>query len=118
MVKVSARGLKNSPYYVTVVSTYPPDKCGVASYTFGLIGGMHDFVNLRVVANKLGGSFLNDLNVDRCWKKGSIFFPLSIFFGCLKSGSQLIHLQHHYVLYGGSLDFPRVSFSLNRFEGN
>lgn len=100
---------------VSLVSTYPPDRCGVAYYTLGLVKGMRGLVDLHIVANKTNGIVSNDAAVVKCWKKDSVFYPLSILIECVKTAGRLIHLQHHYTLYGGALpalEFPLILIGL------
>lgn len=112
MVGASAIMTKRyNSYRVSLVSTYPPEKCGVAYYTLRLARSTRNLVDLCVIANKTDNLVYNDRMVIKCWKKGSVFFPLSILLACIKSAGNVFHLQHHYALYGGALsalEFPLV----------
>lgn len=103
------------PNRVTIVSTFPPEKCGVAYYTFGLSGGLSSVVDLLIIANETENSIPSNSLVHQCWRKGSLFYPVSIFLGCMKFAGNLIHVQHHYVLYGGAVsavEFPLLLLAL------
>jgi glycosyltransferase involved in cell wall biosynthesis len=115
MVALPSKGVKSRSLRVSMVSTYPPDRCGVAYYSMGLVSGIRCMVSLNVIANKIAGSTSKDKTVVRCWRKGSIFYPLSVLSQCIRSRGQIVHIHHHYVLYGGPLttiEFPLILLGL------
>jgi len=115
VVENLTENLRHSHPKISLVSTYPPERGGVAYYTFGLVAGIRNLVNLQIVANKTNEIGFNDIAVVRCWRRNSVFYPLSIFIQCIRFNGDLIHLQHHYLSYGGNLsalEFPLILLGL------
>ena len=99
---------------VCAVTTWPPHHDGVALYSAELYNEAANLVDVEVVANgspqqdKHGRSKTKEGNVVGYWRRG-ILYPLRVFHSVFKTGCNVVHLQHGWLLYGGqvsSLLFP------------
>lgn len=89
---------------VVMVSTYPPNPGGVARYTQFLISHLRQQgIQVLVLTKKTDGKIesRNDFLME-CWD-GKIYFPFQIFRWIRKLKPDLVHVQHEYTLYGGTL---------------
>jgi len=84
-----------------IVSSFPPTKCGVASYTARLTEELSKSVDLIVVADVPQDGGLNDPPyVLRVWRRNSLFYPFTIFWHVIRRRVDVVHIQHEYLLYG------------------
>ncbi|PVX26112.1 MAG: hypothetical protein CW691_02415 [Candidatus Bathyarchaeum sp.] len=99
---------------VCAVTTLPPHRDGVALYSAELYPQISKLANVQIVANiskqqKLAKSCKEkNAPVLSCWKRG-LLYPFQVFRSTLKTRCHIIHLQHGWLLYGGtvsSLLFP------------
>lgn len=86
-------GTKNqNTQSVLIVSTYPPDRDGIAYYTQRLVKSFEDEkITINLAKN----------NQD--WKRNSIIFGLSIVKKAIKSLSAIVHIQFSYFMFGNEL---------------
>jgi glycosyltransferase involved in cell wall biosynthesis len=72
-----------------MVSTYPPDRDGIASYTARLENALkNEHIGIRVAAN------------GRDWKRGSPSYIFSIMRKAVKSRTHIVHIQLSYFTFG------------------
>ena len=87
-----------------MVSTYPPNRDGIASYTFRLENALRkENVKIRIAAS------------GRDWKKNSITYIFSIFRLAITSKTKVVHFQLSYFTFGNEYYtglFPFLSLSL------
>ena len=92
------------------MTTWPPHRDGVALYSAELYRHIAELVDLKVIANipekRHQDNKVNERNVTRCWKRGSLTYPFSIYHSTLKEKSDIIHLQHGWLLYGDIISSP------------
>lgn len=95
---------------ICVVTTWPPYPEGIALYSYYLYNHMSRVARVDIIANtnssrsSFGDLRLNDHNrmrIIRCWRRGSLFYPLKIFRQILRLKPDIIHVQHGWLLYGG-----------------
>ena len=104
-----------------IVSPYPPDKCGIALYTFKLANALSKLVNIIVIANKENEmnaetSLSSKVKILRCWRRNTFSYPFKIFKAILKEKPDIIHIQHEFLAYGVrkySAIFPILLFLIN-----
>ena len=94
---------KRSPKKCCLISSYPPDRCGIALYTSKLAAELVRRVNTVVIAdkNKLSGTSIeNGIKIVRCWRRNNPLYVLQIMRGVLQEKPDIIHVQHEFLLYG------------------
>jgi glycosyltransferase involved in cell wall biosynthesis len=93
---------------VLMVSTFPPDKDGIASYTFRLENALRkENISVKIAAN------------GRDWKRNSLTYIFSIIRKSLKSTTNIVHFQLSYFLFGNEYYtsfFPLLSLSLKLLD--
>jgi len=86
---------------VCAVTTWPPHMDGIAQYSRELYTPMKDFIDIKIIANKLKTTNKSDEPyVERCWWRNDILYPFKIFHSILKEKPDLVHIQHGWLLYG------------------
>jgi len=86
---------------VGFVSSFPPTKCGVASYSARLVRELGKRADLVVIADVSQDEGLNDPPyVLRVWRRNSLFYPFTIFWHVIRQRVDVVHIQHEYLLYG------------------
>lgn len=91
---------------VCAVTTWPPHRDGVALYSSDLYSHLEELACVKVLANipdepdVYTRHKVEDKRVSRCWKRGSISYPLRIFRSALHERPNLVHLHHGWLLYG------------------
>jgi glycosyltransferase involved in cell wall biosynthesis len=86
-----------------MVSSYPPDRCGVAIYTKKLAYSLSRHLNICIIANKDDSEdfIINrKMKVMRSWKRNTLFYFFEIWKTVLKENPDIIHIQYEYLLYG------------------
>lgn len=79
----------NNKLSISMVSTFPPDKDGIASYTARLENALKsENISVRVFAN------------GREWKRNSLSYVLSIVQKIAASKNSLVHFQLSYFMFG------------------
>jgi len=103
---------------VCAITTWPPHRDGVALYSAELYTKIAELIDVKVIANvpeKLY-AYRNHCEkekiVARCWKRGSVTYPLRIFYWASKETPDIIHLQHGWLLYGNFIFSPLILISL------
>lgn len=94
----------NEKLSISMVSTFPPDKDGIASYTARLENALKsENISVRVFAN------------GREWKRNSFSYIISIVQKIAASKNSLVHFQLSYFMFGNEYYtglFPLVEVSL------
>lgn len=94
------------------VTTFPPEHCGIGEVTHDLVEARASDRATLILANQVQQSVDKEANVFRVWRKGDVRYPVQLLIAIKKlSGDRpaLIHVQHHFFLYGGLLtvfEFP------------
>ncbi len=100
-----------------IVSPFPPDRCGIALYTYRLVNKLEGFCEVAVMANEAGnGSAGIGLSragprVIRCWRRDTLSYPIRIFKAVLRERPDVIHIQHEFLVFGSrkhSVIFPAL----------
>lgn len=89
---------------VVIVSTYPPEHCGVGRDAFQLVQSLRALRETRVVANRTGDPPLPDPLVFRGWQKGDWRYPFRVVSAVRDAQPDrraVVHVMHHFFLYGG-----------------
>jgi glycosyltransferase involved in cell wall biosynthesis len=93
---------------ICAVTTWPPHPDGISFYSAQLYEQISKKVEVKVLANVISSPASNGKDSDmrsrcmivRCWKRGSVTYPLKIFSRVLLEQPSIIHLQHGWLLYG------------------
>lgn len=94
---------------VVIVSTYPPEHCGVGRDAFQVVQPLRELRPVRVVANLADGTSLPDPSVEMVWRKNDPFYPWRIVNAVRRAAPDrrsIVHVFHHFFLYGGPLTVP------------
>ena len=95
---------------ICMVSTLPPEGGGVSTYTKNLLESF-DLTNLKITVisrkNKSRPTKVDDfpnkrINVFPCWTPGFLY-PFQIFKALCRFKPKLVHVQHEYFIFGGTL---------------
>lgn len=109
---------------VGMISTHPLSEGGVANYTKNLVQCLTRHASDVVLFSNSPGNKvlanskefdLSKLDICVCWKRG-LFYPFQIFRKVVKNDVDVIHVQHEFFLFGGSLSaglFPLLLLMLN-----
>jgi glycosyltransferase involved in cell wall biosynthesis len=93
-----------SKFSILMVSTYPPNRDGIASYTFRLENALRkENVTIKIAAS------------GRDWKKNSLTYIFSIMRLAITSRTNIVHFQLSYFTFGNEYYtglFPFLSVSL------
>ncbi|MEM2699372.1 MAG: glycosyltransferase [Candidatus Bathyarchaeia archaeon] len=108
---------------ICAVTTWPPHLDGISLYSTQLYGHISRRTEVRVLANITNSAETiyegKDCKVVRCWRRGSITYPLRIFSRILMERPDVIHLQHGWFLYGDKffpLLFPLLLLLLRSYR--
>lgn len=104
---------------VCVVSSYPPEKNGIASYTEKIVEGLRkrhcDWV-FRVLAIDVKGlpreHNTGNLTVERVWHRAKRLYFLGLIKALREFTPDVVHVQHAFALFGEHLGFNLVPFLL------
>jgi len=94
---------------VIVVSTYPPEHCGVGRDAFQLVRSLNKLRDVRVLANVVNGAPLEEGGVSRVWRKHDLAYPFKIVSRIRRVRERtdaIVHVYHHFNLYGGPASAP------------
>jgi|GEM_PF-1997420 len=94
---------------VIIVSTYPPEHCGVGRDAFQLVKALSGFRDVSVLGNITPGAALEEGAVTRVWRKNDLLYPLRIvreIGRVAKPSEAIVHVYHHFNLYGGPRSIP------------
>jgi glycosyltransferase involved in cell wall biosynthesis len=94
---------------VLVVSTYPPDHCGVGRDAFQMVEALRPLRPVTVLSDRTDEPPLPDASVHRVWTKDHLLYAVEIARGAAPAGSprtRIAHLLHHFFLYGGVATVP------------
>ena len=91
---------------VCAVTTWPPHRDGIASYSWKLYNEVAKYIDVTVIANTSPNlterKNVNQasLQVVKCWERGSFLLFPRVFKQVEKSRADVIHVQHGWLLYG------------------
>lgn len=107
---------------IAIISSYPPQKCGIAYYTRDMVETMlskHSNLEFFILSEKRTWIpyTLKDygrIHEKRVWDRHSNFYPLHIFNKILRIRPDIVMIQHEYGLYGsfGGFLLPILIFLL------
>lgn len=103
-LKTTGKASKSHPLSVLMVSTFPPDRDGIASYTFRLADALRK--EHVVTINAVNG---------REWKRNTPLYIFSIIRKAIASKTRIVHVQLSYFMFGNEYYtglFPVLSFFL------
>lgn len=103
-------------FRIAIISSYPPQRCGIGYYTKDLVETMlkkYNDLEFYIFAEKRSWiswrtKDIGKLHEYRIWDRHSIIYPLQILKEILIKKPDLIFIQHEYGLYGsyGSFQIP------------
>jgi len=103
---------------VGYVSTYLPQRCGIATYTSYLVGGMREAapqIQVRVIAEREASPLRREgLEVVPCWDRRENYVDQIIDH---VEGVDLVHIQHEYSIYSFDDRLPTLLTKLPRSLG-
>jgi polysaccharide biosynthesis protein PslF len=97
---------------LVVVSTYPPEHCGVGRDAFAFVQALRALRPVSVVGNVVAGAAPVEPQAVFAWTKGDVRFPWQVLKEVRRvapNGRGIVHVFHHFFLYGGPvtiLEFP------------
>jgi glycosyltransferase involved in cell wall biosynthesis len=103
-----------------MISTHPFSDGGVAHYTENLIQALTNHkVEVVLFSNSPNGkktarrelSKSKNLSICVCWRRG-LFYPFQIFKRVVEKNVDLVHIQHEFFLYGGTISAALFPFLL------
>ncbi|MCI4360310.1 MAG: hypothetical protein L3J91_01260, partial [Thermoplasmata archaeon] len=111
-----------SPLPLVVVSTYPPEHCGVGRDAFAFVQELRVLRPVAVVGNVVEGGTPVEPQAVFAWTKDDLRFPWQVaraVRSAAPNGRGIVHVFHHFFLYGGPatvLEFPFLLLLL-RIQG-
>jgi len=90
-------------FEIAFVSTFPPQKEGIAIYSLSLVKALinHSKIHVTVLScMNYDGEDCLDIGATKAWTRNSIKYPVSISRKVAKLNVNLVHVQHEYELYG------------------
>ena len=100
------------PLPLVVVSTYPPEHCGVGRDAFAFVQELRALRPVQVVGNTVAGADPVEPQATFAWRKNDLRFPWQALRAVRRAapgGRGIVHVFHHFFLYGGPatiLEFP------------
>jgi glycosyltransferase involved in cell wall biosynthesis len=97
-----------------LVTPFPPEKCGIAVYSWKLARRLARYVDLLVIGNDSANGGLQpdgNLRIVRAWKRNSPRYLFNIMRQVAREAPDVVHVQHEYLGYGArkyGLLFPGV----------
>jgi glycosyltransferase involved in cell wall biosynthesis len=97
---------------LVVVSTYPPEHCGVGRDAFAFVQALRASRPVSVVGNVVAGGAPVEPQAVFAWRKNDVRFPWQVLREVRRvapNGRGIVHVFHHFFLYGGPitiLEFP------------
>ena len=93
---------------VCIISTYPPEKCGVGYNTSKLVSELRNYIQICVISNIPGVARSSSgseegVKIARCWRKNDPMCHIDILKAAIRERTDIYHIQHHYLLYGGEI---------------
>ena len=101
-----------TPLPLVVVSTYPPEHCGVGRDAFAFVQEVRALRPVEVVGNAVAGGTPVEPEAVFAWTKDDLAYPWQILRAVRRAapgGKGIVHVFHHFFLYGGPatiLEFP------------
>lgn len=86
-----------------MVTVYPPEACGIATYSSRLTDKLRSYANVTVIGNRADQHTTESdigLKILRPWKRNSVTYIKDIFETVKKESPDVIHVQHEYLSYG------------------
>jgi glycosyltransferase involved in cell wall biosynthesis len=90
-------------FKIALVSTFPPLKEGIATYSLSLVKALVKRNEIHIIVlSSMNYDEKNNPNVSvmKAWTRNSIKYPVSISRKVAKHEVNLVHIQHEYALYG------------------
>jgi len=90
-------------FEIAFVSTFPPQKEGIASYSRSLVKALMSRSEIHVIVLSSMNYDEEDcpnISVMKVWTRNSVKYPFSISKEIAKLKASLVHIQHEYALYG------------------
>ena len=97
---------------IVVISTYPPEHCGVGRDAHQLVQALRRRREVIVLANEVAGAEPNRPEAEFAWRKNDLRFPFRLVRRLQQVApgrGRIVHVFHHFFLYGGPatvLEFP------------
>jgi glycosyltransferase involved in cell wall biosynthesis len=89
-------------FEIAFVSTFPPQKEGIASYSLSLVKALvsHSEIHAIVLSCMNYDEDCPNISAMKVWTRNSVKYPFSISKKIAKLKVSLVHVQHEYALYG------------------
>lgn len=98
--------MKSHSLRVAMVSSLPPTEGGIAIYFHRLLRALLEISEGRLSFTLLSNTvpsrrdLRGSVSFVKCWRRNSLFYPLSIFRETIRQRPDIVHVQHEYLLYG------------------
>ena len=103
---------------VVHVTTFPPENCGIGEVIRELVRACDGTRRTVVLANTVLGRSTQEPFVFQVWRKNDMTYPFRVLSAIrtrVGSKSAIVHVQHHFFLYGSATtlaEFPLMLFLL------
>jgi glycosyltransferase involved in cell wall biosynthesis len=89
-------------FKIAFVSTFPPQREGIASYSLSLVKALatHNEIHVIVLSSINYDEDCPEISAMKVWTRNSVKYPFSISNEVAKLKANLVHIQHEYFLYG------------------
>lgn len=104
---------------IVVISTYPPEHCGVGRDAQALVQSLLRRRDVTVLANEVAGATPARPEAEFAWRKDDLRYPFRLARRVAEVAPErgtVVHVFHHFFLYGGAatvLEFPLLVLLLH-----